>query len=39
MINVVRDFDIVRGWMHSAISMKEMEGLDAVLNDFSKVSL
>lgn len=34
--NAERDFDIVRGWMHSAISMKEMEGLDAVLNDFSK---
>ncbi|KAG7019404.1 Malonyl-CoA decarboxylase, mitochondrial, partial [Cucurbita argyrosperma subsp. argyrosperma] len=27
--NAERDFDIVRGWMHSAISMKEMEGLDA----------
>ncbi|TYK12302.1 malonyl-CoA decarboxylase [Cucumis melo var. makuwa] len=36
MINVVRDFDLVRGWMHSAISMKKMEGLDAMLNDFSK---
>ncbi|KAE8653653.1 malonyl-CoA decarboxylase, mitochondrial isoform X1 [Cucumis sativus] len=30
------DFDLVRGWMHSAISMKKMEGLDAMLNDFSK---
>lgn len=39
MINVVRDFDLVRGWMHSAISMKKMEGLDAMLNDFSKASL
>ncbi|CAK9311667.1 unnamed protein product [Citrullus colocynthis] len=34
--NAERDFDLVRGWMHSAISMKEMEGLDAMLNDFSK---
>ncbi|XP_022142594.1 malonyl-CoA decarboxylase, mitochondrial isoform X2 [Momordica charantia] len=34
--NTERDFDIVRGWMHLVISMKKMEGLDDVLNDFSK---